>query len=240
MPNNQLKSSFAKIDRADYHLTQLSNKIRADQENKLFGISFIHEGQTDDLVISALIPGDLFMQYAIIAGDVIGQARSALEHTVWSMLPTPILRVSGFPVLKDAQRYETHGKRMIEGINADAEEFIHSLQPFNDHEKNLLYILNELWNRDKHRLLNFCVAYPQGIQLYSHPNNVFSGQHIQVPINVNHGTQLFREKYPGPEVKVGAEVIFKDGLVQGEQVTDLLDRLLQFSRQIIERLSETI
>jgi hypothetical protein len=241
-----LRSAFAKIDRANNHLAQLEEKIKVDEQNKMYGITFRHT-ESNELVISALIPTELFMQYAIIAGEIIGQARSALEHAVWSLLPNPISGRSGFPVSRSIQHYKDNGLRLIEGINPEAENIIRGLQAVElDYQTNPLYILHELWNRDKHRLLNFCIAYPQGIQImYVYPNGTFGGGHFSVPPDVNDGTELFRQPHPGLGVQVSAEVaisavVFNDGLVADQPVTELLQRLVQFSKDTIDKLAATI
>ena len=72
-----LDSARAKLDRANHHLTQLKSMIdNGRQQRRADGISFIHEGQTDELVIRARMPRDLFIPYAIVAGEVIHQTRS--------------------------------------------------------------------------------------------------------------------------------------------------------------------
>lgn len=257
VPSNPLESARAKVDRAKYHLRQLDDEIHSDGNAKKYGISFDHKTQTNELLIKALVPHGLFVHYSIVAGEVIGHARSALEHAVWEIVPVAIPGRTGFPVFRletkadrvkpDDRCYDRHGIRMIHGINTRAEAVIKAAQPFGPNfQTNLLYVLNELWNTDKHRLLNFCIAYPRAIQLlFAYPNGTFRDRHIPMPDNVKDGTELFRESHPGTDVKVIAEVdistiVFDGGTFDGKPVSELLLKLTQFSERIIDALAKTI
>lgn len=257
MNNIPLESARAKIDRAKEILQQLETEIQSAESSKAHGISLDHESATDELVLTARTPYRLFVRYAILAGEVIHQARSALDHAVWELLPSPILGKTGFPVFRvesqaDAtaqgiRRYfNQDGVRMIDGINPAAATIIRGLQPFgSDYQTNPLFILNELWNRDKHRMLNTCMVIPLGISLLYHfPDDTWKNQMIQVPGDVVYGTELFRERHPGKEVEVMAEVavtflVFKDEPIARQPVLELLLKLVQFSEKTIIALAET-
>jgi hypothetical protein len=258
MDNNPLESARAKIDRAKEILRQFEAEIQAAESNKAHGISFDHESATDELILTARTPNHLFVRYAILAGEIIHQARSALDHAVWELLPSPMLGKTGFPVFRvesqtDAaaqglpRYYNQDGVRMIDGINSAAAITIRGLQPFGpDFQINPLFILNELWNRDKHRLLNTCVVIPLGISLLYHfPDGRWNNRMIQVPGDIVYGTELFRERHPGKEVEVMAEVAytslqFRDGLVARQPVLELLLKLVKFAEGTIKSLAETI
>lgn len=251
MVSNPLEGARAKLDRANYHLERLKHKIDSDRADDAYGISFSHETQTDEVVVRALMPRKLFIHYAIIAGEIVGQARSALEHAVWEMVPNPIEGRTGFPVFRlerdpavrsQAKRnYERNGLRMIEGINPAAAAIIKAEQPFGaDYQTNLLYVLNELWNRDKHRLLNFCIVYLQGIALLWGDWPV-----ITPPAEVKDGTELYRGPHPDREVEMRAEVALSDirfdgGFLDRQPVAELLARLIHFSQSIVDDLAKTI
>jgi hypothetical protein len=136
----------------------------------------------------------------------------------------------------------------LTALTLPPETIIRSLQPFGpDYSADPLYILQELWNTDKHRLLNTCVAYPQGMSLiYSFPDGHFdTSKFVTVPADVKDGTELFRERLPALGVEVMGEgaislVVFDKGLVQGQPVDKLLTRLVEFSGDIIDRLAKTV
>jgi hypothetical protein len=254
-----LESARAKIDRANYHLSRLRDAIESDRKAKKYGIVIEHELQADEIIVKVVMPPDVFVHYSIIAGEIIGHARSALEHAVWEMVPAPIVGRTGFPVFTIETKadklkpndgyYDHHGIGKIEGINASAAAIIKAAQPFGpDYETNLLYILNKLWNRDKHQLLNFCAAYPVAIMMYNvRPLNtkLLEQIRIAIPPKVKDGTELFRERHPGSDVQVHAEiasrgVIFDGGIVDTKPVLQLLLKLIQDSDRIIDSLAKTI
>lgn len=251
-----LESAAAKIDRAKYHLQQLDLAIETSREQRTQGIRFDHKLQTDELVITALLPRSLFLQFALIAGEVIGQARSALEHAAWELTPSPKHGRTGFPVftaktkadagIQGVKRYyDNEVLAMLPGINISARAIIESLQPFGPDHTRPLYVLNELWNLDKHKTLNFCVTYVHGIQLYSNPPIPAFNQMIQVPHNVKDGTELFRKPHPGRHVEVGAEVamsyvVFDGGLLNQKSVSKALLDLVKFAERVIDDLAKTI
>lgn len=242
MTIDKLQSAFAKLERANHHLKHLNEIIETDQRNKVFGIKFKHKTATNEIVMLALISAEPLIRYSLIAGEAIGQTRSALEHAIWGILPNPN-RTSGFPVFRQIQDYEGRKGSMIENINPAVEAIIRSVQPFEkDYQKNPLYILHELWNIDKHRFLNTCVSYPQGVQLiYVYPNGAFKTKHIAVPNDIKDNDEFFREAHPGVGVKIDAEVAissvrFYEGIVKGQAVTELLHQLIGFAKNIIDKL----
>jgi hypothetical protein len=258
MNSDHLVSSKAKISRAKEIFREIEVEIQAMEGNKSHGILFSHQFATDELVLSIQTPNSLFIRSAVLAGEVVHQTRSALDHAVWELVPMPILGKTGFPVFTaksktDAKEqninkwYDRDGVRMIDGINSAASTIIGGVQPFESHfQTNLLFILNELWNRDKHRLLNTCLVIPLGISLLYHfPDGRWNNQIIQVPDNLVYGTELFREHHPGKEVEVMAQVaftslVFTDGPVARQPVLELLSKLIQFSEKTIMELAETV
>lgn len=247
MNSNLFESAKAKIDRAKEILQQIEAEIQALKISDAHGIAFSHQSATDELVLTVQTPHHLFVRYAILAGEVIHQARSALDHAVWELLPSPRLGRSGFPVFKVEAKYDQRGVGMIDGINPAAASIIRGLQPFGSNFlTNPLFILNELWNRDKHRLLNTCMIFPMGISLLYHfPDGAWNNQMIQVPGGVVYGTELFRERHPGKDVEVMAEVAyttlaFKDEPIARQRVQELLPNLVQFAENTIVALAETV
>jgi|SRR5688572_176186 hypothetical protein len=255
MTANPLESAIAKLNRAEYQLAQLHIKSRSDDAN---GFRFNREG--NDIVIRAHIPPEFFVDVSILVGEIVYHARSALEHAAWEMVPSPIVRKTGFPVyvartkadalaLSEQRYYERDGIAAINGINPKAAAIIESLQPFGPDYTSPLYLLNEMWNRDKHRLLNTTINFPQGMALYYSciPNGVTALPPLPfttVPDDIKHGAELFRMRLPHG-VEVNGEgaltgVIFNYRLVQGQPVGELLTRLLNFSKDTVETLRSTI
>lgn len=247
-----MESARAKLDRAHQHLHQLGKKIRADGENDAYGISYYRDTNAKVIWAEANYPRELFIGYSISAGEVVHQARSALEHAVWELVPDPVEGQTGLPVIHIEGDYERFRATRIPGINPGADAIIRGLQPFGpDYKTDSLWILDEFWKRDKHRLLNTCADNPLGVTVYyEFPLTTTSPHHFEsvtfnFPDEIEDGTEVFRTADPGPEVKVHMEmvylsVVFKDGPAAEKPVTEFLLDLVQLSESVVNVLAGTI
>jgi hypothetical protein len=137
---------------------------------------------------------------------------------------------------------------MIDGLSHAAIAIIEGLQPFRpDFRTDPLYVLDDLWNRDKHRLLNFTSIWLNGFkQGYRYPSGRYSESPILDGIQATEdGAELGRFRPPAdltPEVKVYdyidfSGLIFQDaGPATGHQVLEVLPRLVQFTENIVNKL----
>jgi hypothetical protein len=100
MPNDPFEGCRAKIDRAKFHLEKLTSDVRA-AEGDLYGIVVYDDPNTGERVVKASLPKALFLGFSVVAGEVVHQARSSLDHLVWGLLTesgAPKGRKAGFPV----------------------------------------------------------------------------------------------------------------------------------------------
>jgi len=100
----------------------------------------------------------------VIVGDAIHQMRSSLDHAVWQIAKPPVEKVTAFPICADESGHPTSfygsskergvGVRYLRNVARPAFEYIESIQPYNRlGPRDELWLLNELWNKDKHRAL---------------------------------------------------------------------------------------
>jgi hypothetical protein len=173
----------AKIQRAQQHIRQIHDEIVAGRTfvglpdsliraQYQFRASRIDDPTTHAHELVFSLRGEqpeLPLIFSILAGEVCGQLRSTLDHIVYQLIlvktKTPPTFRSQFPIVgagtKDrpnpADEYAFQKRRMLRScISGDAEAIIDSLQPFNrgaDYQGDPLWILQELSNIDKHRLL---------------------------------------------------------------------------------------
>jgi hypothetical protein len=196
-----MKSARAKLDRAAYLLNQLKQEVESDKSKKKYGTAFVVDPLTDHLVMKALMPEELFLYYSLLASEVIGHARSALDHAIWEMVPSVNRsRHTAFPVLKVEADYDRKISRRINGINSNAAVVIRSTQPFGPNpETNSLYALHQLWNSDKHKLLSFCTEYPVGITIYyAGPGTKLEQRFIQISRSCRRRFGVFQRASPWP------------------------------------------
>lgn len=140
MAKTKLKSARAKIDRAKHHLEQLRLEMGSNPQSK--GVSLRNDLDARQHVFFYRKPTDLWFHYGVLAGEIIGQARTALEHAVWEMLPDPENQRhrAGFPVFRDRDYYKRDGVPMIEGINDRAVTIIERSQLFNQQTGTICHL----------------------------------------------------------------------------------------------------
>ena len=255
MPTDLFVGCRAKIDRAKFHLKQLTLEIRA-AEGDMYGFRVDVDAHTGERVIKASLPQQLFTHYSIAGGEVVHQARSALEHLIWDLIlangATPKDWVSGFPIFIDKNEYQKKSRRMVNGVNTAAITIIDGLQPVNpNYRTDILYLLGEMWNREKHRLLNFASIRLNAYKaLYIYP----SGRHRAIVADlttaaVQDGTELGRFRQPDdltPQVKVIEQVdysglFFKDaGSATGYPALELLLNQVNLVESITNKLIGTV
>ena len=94
-----------------------------------------------------------------VAGDVVHNLRSALDHLAYQLVLVgspdvePSRRVE-FPIAKDAATYEADKRQKVKGMRADAVRSIDALQPYKGVcNGDALWRIHDLDNIDKHRAL---------------------------------------------------------------------------------------
>ena len=116
------------------------------------------------------IPADPF---ALLVGDILHNLRGCLDHLVYALalkytspLPDDIVKGCEFPIFGDKNAkgmlgagphmFKSNGLNKIRGIHPGAQAVIKGLQPYHrgkDFASDPLWVLHELSNIDKHRLL---------------------------------------------------------------------------------------
>jgi hypothetical protein len=242
MTNDIFEGFRAKISRAKFHFEEFNSEIKTGLDSELYGLDISDDPNTGERVVRAKLPQELFLRYSIIVGEIVHQLHSALDHLVWQLTiqngHEPIKGVTGFPIFCDEVDYNKRGQRMLKDINLKAVKIIHDLQPFEaDYSTNSLYILKELWNRDKHRAINFA-----SITLVAYATNYIypSGRVHQIPrdfpttfdndaeIRFFHPSD-FTSQVKINEVFAWKDFVFKEaGPATGLEVKPLLLQLINF------------
>ena len=120
------------------------------------------------------VPGEL----SAITGDALHNLRSALDNLVYDLalahtgdpLPDDIAKGSAFPVLDDKKSSTASTlDRKLRGVHPDVRALIEEMQPYNPDyggQRSLLWILNDLNAKDKHRLPPLAVPTPSNVSFY--------------------------------------------------------------------------
>lgn len=154
------------------------------------------------------------LEWGTTIGDILNNLRGALDNLVWALTvaeydpPAPLARLGkderpwrtvALPVLREEKDWNGKLASHLWGVGPCARARLKQLQPFSsgaDPERHWLWMLNELWNADKHRTVTVVrwLAGLQRIDIRSKP-----GQ----PILPDQFNRLFEagscfEREPGP------------------------------------------
>lgn len=250
----------AKIGRARQHSLELQARIVG--WSALVDLRPTAEISADRLSwtlrLPAFVPPPLD-EWALILGDGIHNVRSALDVLVWANVDQSELtdgqkKSISFPIWTDPQDWDKHYSRLLRTVPADVVQRIHQCQPFQRPEAersgDLLPLLADLDNRDKHRLTILPALQFNQMEV-AHSIEFASDEAAQrnVPPNVTvHGPSLIPESllFSGttkdPIERIGgsasAQAQFGVETANGFLgVIELIENLAYYAAQIIDYVS---
>jgi hypothetical protein len=154
-------SAHAKLDRAEEHMAELKRRLVAHMSRPDVVVGRVEyrpdKPAKENLLTHVTVLG-LPHVVPVIAGDVVHNLRSALDHVAWQLVivnggtpvePAPGRRATQFPILREPPKcLEVAG-----GVGAAALEVIREAQPYacSDWRGGLLAALQHISNTDKHR-----------------------------------------------------------------------------------------
>jgi hypothetical protein len=147
-----------KIERANEHIANLDRSIRAFFASKPYQVSTKRDPQTRRLIYFVSSIKQTPTSFSIITGDVVQNLRSALDHLAYQLF---LVGTKGsadgrhvqFPIGFDAKNYAEQCDRRTVGMKKDMVDILNSLEPYRGGKGHKLWVLQELNNIDKHRLL---------------------------------------------------------------------------------------
>ena len=168
--DERLKQVTLKIKRAKEHIAELDGKLRAFIDSNPYVVGTKHDPQTRKLVyyITSVEPTPECLP--LIAGDVIQNLMSALDHLAFQLVcsdtedtpPNP--NWIYFPIQDDATKYESKKLQKIEGASQGTVDAIDALKPYKG-GNDLLWMLYRLNNIEKHRVLFTVGSQAAGVSL---------------------------------------------------------------------------
>jgi hypothetical protein len=156
----------AKIQRADEQIKNLNAEISDWLGKNRHLYRTIHEADHDarQAILSVTGP-DPPLRFSVIAGEIVHQLRSCLDHLVYQLViaksgspDAKLEHILQFPICYTPQNFE-RARRQIQGVSDTAAAEIERRQPYHnkvDIRMHPLWLLRELDNADKHRLLVVC------------------------------------------------------------------------------------
>ncbi len=237
-----------KLDRAEQHLNLLTLAVTEwidAHPNLIQEETDLETG--DGLVVvdaPAAPPADAI---SLIAADCIHNLRASLDQLVfalaWANTAGPLTekdaRRCEFPVYGPRAPKVSDLARRIGAIDPGAQALIAGFQPYNagpQYAEEKLWILDQLWNLDKHRMLPVTVFGQHSVRL--NPQAVPSGSTFRVAGPIRTKTEIIR--YPGgfpdprpdPAEAMDLDIAFGLGTgAYGHPVVLLLSEIAEYLRQ---------
>lgn len=233
-----LEGIRAKLARSVEHLVELDDGVHQYLDANPVGIQRQVQPDGETSVIAFVVKEQPPIELAILAGEVVHQMRSALDHLANQLVRaagnTPT-RSTSFPTARERPQ---KGINVPGGVGSRALQIIESLQPYHRRDqpqKHPLALLNELWNIDKHRNLALTTMKLTDSQAFiSNPDGTarVGGQFQTRSLGHNDILGVFRFSDggipPEAEIEVGGRlfVAFADsGPWESGPVTEVLEAL---------------
>jgi hypothetical protein len=161
-PLDRLLGIRAKIKRAKEHIRDLQTRIDELINPDSYAIIVEDDPKTGDKVYRAQFRSPIPPELPAIIGDVLHNLRSALDHLVWQLVKAAgnkPSRENSFPIFTKAKdfrdllkKFKAGGNCKIKGVTKAAMQLIKRTKPYKRGNR-WLWVIHELNNIDKHRLL---------------------------------------------------------------------------------------
>ncbi|MFL5873257.1 MAG: hypothetical protein ACJ75T_07270 [Solirubrobacterales bacterium] len=244
-----------KMDRAGLHIKNLDLAVQEWLEAHSDLVQEETEPETGDDVVFVDAPGVAPADsVSLIAADCVHNLRASLDQIVFSLswactggpLPNEVVQGCEFPIFGPRAPKKPELEKRIGAIHPDARSIIKDLQPHHAGDaftEEKLWILDQLWNMDKHRTLPLTVFGQQAIEMTPQALTGTATFRVQGPIRRK--TEIIRfaggrpESYPDPKRAVHLDIAFGKGTpAYGHPVVSFLSELADYLRdEVIGKLT---
>jgi len=145
-----------RIERTKHHFEELKVIVGEFQVSEPYTIGAKHHPDTRKLIyyVSGVAPMPPLVP--VLVGEVLHGFRTSLDHMAYQLVVaaggTPS-KQSAFPVFKDAAEYKAQSPGKVKGMRKDMIDAINALELYKGGKGHQFWVLHELNNIDKHRLL---------------------------------------------------------------------------------------
>lgn len=147
-PEERLKQIWSKVERAKSHIEELERTVRAFLDTKPYKVGTKRD-QSGKLVYYVTMVEPVPDALALIAGDIIQNLVSALDHLAYQLVcadtkdapPSPDWIY--FPIRDSFEEYETRKRGKMRGANDDTFAALDALKPYKG-GTDLLWVLYKL------------------------------------------------------------------------------------------------
>ncbi len=159
-----MKSFWLKIRWANKHIENLQTSLDAIGSQP-YPVTVKRDPETRERVYYATKVPEIPSDFALSAGDILYNLRSALDHLACALVLAnggTITNSTEFPIVENAPKTDRDKARIagkVQGMRQEAKDYILSIQPYRGNSTSALARLHKLNIRDKHRLLlTFAIA----------------------------------------------------------------------------------
>ncbi len=161
-----LEGCYAKLQRAAESIDSLDQEIIGFLQACRGQYEVVREFQNNGLEFTFIVKGNITVspRYAVLAGEIIHQIRSSLDHFVTALVirnDCAPSRSNTFPISSTEDDFESAIKRgNLKGVSNSAINLVRQQQPFLQPcpEDHFLVSLRNFNNQDKHSLLLIVAA----------------------------------------------------------------------------------
>lgn len=261
--DERLRHVVLKIKRAKEHDAELHRQLRSFLDAKPYKVGYKHDPVTRKLIYYVIAVDPIPDCLPLIAGDVIQNLMSALDHLAYQIVcrdtngypPNP--NWIYFPIADDLQKYDAKKAGKIQGASGATIAAIDALKPYKGGNDSLwsLYRLN---NIEKHRLLLTVGSQAAGINLGqlmaghlrgAFPEGVFKAlEAMDIYLNpadkgfpLQPGFELYigaSEEEPNPKQQFRFDVVVNEpGICEGKSLVALTNELMILVEGIVTTLT---
>jgi hypothetical protein len=228
-----------RLERAWEHLQRLEAESRGWLKPRPYRVYAELDAERRTKIIKVEIFRQPPAELGLLIGDCLHNMRSALDNLVYDLaiahrgvpLSKSIAKKSQFPIFKDRDQFLDKGMDQIRGIHPDAKTIIKGLQPYHRGEKfayHRLWMLRELSNSDKHRLLHPTLLRPQPV-IAAFADDIDISDITLALGPVENGAEIARHPFSGEaeaEEGMNPHFTFGVGFRQGSPLPILPDDIL--------------
>jgi len=261
--DERLRHVTLKIKRAKEHAAELQRQMRSFLDSSPYKVGYKHDPGSRKLIyyVTSAAPTPDYLP--LIAGDVIQNLMSALDHLAYHIVcrdtndnpPNP--NWIYFPVADEVQKYEAKKGGKMQGASVGSFTAIDALKPYKGGNDSLwaLYRLN---NIEKHRLLLTVGSQAAGINLghlmAGHLSATFPAEAVAAFESMNIFLNPVDKGFPlqpGFELYIGAAdeksnpkqqfrfnvAVNEPGIAEGKPLLDLISKFTTLVEGIVTTLT---
>ncbi len=247
---NRIDWVRVKIVRATDHQRSLEEEVRAFLGSSPYRVATKTDPASRRLIYYVESVQDTPVRISSIAGDVLQNLRSALDHLAFELFMVGTLGKAGdgrhvsFPIFDDANGYNTYAADKVKGMPGKAVAAIDSIKPYRG-GNDVLWQIHRLNNIDKHRFLITVGSAFRSVDLGAHMQQTMSElspelAKIQFPpvffkpadrmFPLKPGDELFvdaPDARPNPKMQFRFEIAFgENGVIEGEPLIETLQKMI--------------